>query len=75
MRYSAESASVYNTLRKVLKYHLFEKRDGDIINCIKREDDSIETEPNKANELLLTTMKDIQIDEEWEFLEEKDFPN
>jgi len=74
LRYSAERASAYNTLRRVLKYHWFEKKDGGIINCIKKEDDSIETEPNKVNELLLTTMKDMQIDEKWEFLEEKDFP-
>ena len=40
-RYSVDSANAYNTLRRILKYHLFEKRDGGIINCIKKEDDTI----------------------------------
>ena len=73
-RYSTESAKAYKTLKKILKYHLFEKRDGGIINCIRKEDDTIETETEKVNELLLTSMKEIQIDEKWEYLQEKEFP-
>ena len=60
--------------KKFLKYHLFEKRDGGIINCVKRENGEIESESEKVNELLATTMKEIQINSRWEFLEEKEFP-
>ena len=73
-RYSQYSAHAYQKLKKILKYHLFEKRDGGIINCIKNEDDSIETNMDKVNALLLKTMKEIQIDKKWEFIEEKEFP-
>ena len=73
-RYSEFSAQAYQKLQKILKYHLFEKRDGGIINCVKRENGEIESESEKVNELLATTMKEIQIDSRWEFLEEKEFP-
>ena len=70
-RYSEFSAQSYQKLRKILKYHLFEKRDGGIINCIKKENGEIESEQEKVNELLATTMREIQIDSRWQFLEEK----
>ena len=73
-RYSVNSAHAYQTLRKILKYHLFEKRDGGIINCIKNEDGSIENNFEKVHELLAETMKEIQIDKQWDFLVEKEFP-
>ena len=73
-RYSQFSARAYQKLRKILKYHLFEKRDGGIINCIKKDDGEIEFESEKVDELLATTMREIQIDDKWEFLEEKEFP-
>ncbi len=73
-RYSEGSAAAYQTFKKVLKYHLFEKRDGGIINCIKREDQTIEYDQDKVNEMLLQTMKEIQIDDRWKFIEEKEFP-
>jgi len=66
-RYSQFSAQAYQTLRKILKYHLFEKTDEGIINCIRKDDDSIEDQPEKVNELLVKTMKEIQIDDNWEF--------
>jgi len=66
-RYSQFSAQAYQTLRKILRYHLFEKRDGGIINCIRKEDDSIEDQPEKVNKLLAKTMTEIQIDDNWNF--------
>ncbi len=72
-RYSELSALAYQTFKKVLKQHLFEKRDGGIINCIRREDQTIEHDQDKMNEQLLLTMQEIQIDHQWKFIEEKEF--
>jgi len=58
----------------MLKYHLFEKRDSGIINCIQKEDESIETDQKKVKELLSTATKEMQINERWDFLEETEFP-
>ena len=73
-RYSTDSTSAYKRLKNVLKYHLFEKRDGGIINCIKHEDGTIEQEPDKVSDQLLKTMEEIQVDNKWKWLEEKEFP-
>ena len=73
-RYSEFSANAYQSLKKILKYHLFEKRDGGIINCVKLDDNTVVTEPKAVDEQLLKTMEEIQIDDHWEFLEAKEFP-
>jgi len=68
-RYSEFSALAYQTFRKMWRIFFSEKE----WRCIKKEDESIETEQKKVNELLATTMKEMQIDERWDFLEEKEF--
>jgi len=73
-RYSTDSATAYKRLKNMLKYHLFEKRDGGIINCIKYEDGTIEQQPDKVSDELLKTMKEIQVDNKWKWLEAKEFP-
>ena len=74
MRYSKESAKAYQRLKKILKYHLFEKRDGGIINSLKLDDGTFEDRPEQVNEQLLKTMEEIQVDNRWEWLRETDFP-
>ena len=74
LRFSQESAVAYKNLKNILKYHLFEKRDGGIINSIKKEDGTIEQHPEKVSDLLLQTMEEIQVDNKWKWLEQKEFP-
>ena len=71
IRYSEYSAIAYKRLKNILKYHLFEKRDGGIINCIKNEDGTVELQPEKINDLLLKTMEEIQVDNKWNGLNKK----
>jgi hypothetical protein len=73
-RYSEGSAEAYKRLKSVLKYHLFEKRDGAIINCIQNEDGTIEDQPDQVNEQLLKTLEEIQVDNRWKWIEQKEFP-
>ena len=58
----------------MLKYHLYEKRDGGIINKIQTENGEIIATPKEVNEQLAKTIEEIQIDKRWNFLEEKPFP-
>ena len=66
LRFSKDSFEAYTRLKNILKYHLYEKRDGGIINRIKKEDGTLEDQPDKVNELLLKTMEEIQVDEQME---------
>ena len=74
LRFSQESAAAYKSLKNILKYHLFEKRDGGIINSVKKEDGTIEQHPDEVSDLLLQTMEEIQVDNKWKWLEQKEFP-
>ncbi|HRP37858.1 MAG TPA: hypothetical protein PLS50_08695, partial [Candidatus Dojkabacteria bacterium] len=69
------SATAYKNLKNILKYHLFEKRDGGIINCVINEDGTIEQDQDQVSRLLLKTIKEIQVDNKWKWLEEKEFPS
>ena len=73
-RFSEDSAIAYNDLKDILKYHLFEKRDGGIINKIITEDGTIIYIPKEVNEELAKTIEEIQVDNNWAFLERKPFP-
>src|ERR1700733_1085766 len=44
-RFSLDSKIAYNDLKNMLKYHLYEKRDGGIINKIQTENGEIISNP------------------------------
>lgn len=73
-RWSQESKTAYNDLKSHLKYHLYEKRDGGIINQVITDEGKITNTPKEVNEHLAKTIEEIQIDNRWEYLEEKPFP-
>ena len=74
IRYSKESAIAYQNLRKILKYHLYEKRDGAIINCLMKDDKEVTYDSKEIEQNLLQTMYEIQVDEKWPWIEQKPFP-
>jgi len=74
LRFSQESRIAYQNLKRILKYHLFEKRDGAIINSILKENNVITSDPKEIEQNLLTTMQEIQVDHNWPWIEKKQFP-
>lgn len=58
----------------MLKYHLFEKRDGAIVNAILDADGSLISDPNQVARNLLQTLEEIQVDPVFSFIEKKKFP-
>jgi len=74
IRYSQSSRQAYQTLKNILKYHLFEKRDGGIINSMVKDNGEITIDPTEIDELLTKTMSEIQIDENWGWIAQKKFP-
>jgi len=61
-------------LRKILKYHLFEKRDGAVINSILDDEGNLVADQQKIDQLLLNTPEEIQLDNNWGWIQEKEFP-
>ena len=56
-RYSKEAAKAYRNLKQILKYHLFEKRDGAIINSILKDDNEITSDSKEIEKSLLNQCK------------------
>jgi endonuclease/exonuclease/phosphatase family metal-dependent hydrolase len=73
-RWTNESKLAYKDLKDILKYHLYEKRDGGIIALVLSEDGTIISELEKVYELLAKTIEEIQVDERWKFLDREEFP-
>ena len=73
-RFSPLSKEAYRNLKQILKYHLYEKRDGAIINCIKMEDGRIETQKDELEKQIYKTMEEIQVDQKWGWIEQKELP-
>ena len=46
-RFSSMSKDAFNTMKTITKYHLYEKRDGSIVNSILEGDREIITDPKK----------------------------
>ena len=61
LRFSNESKEAYDNLKQRLKYHLFEKRDGGIINKILKEDGQITDIPEEVEHELARTIEEIQV--------------
>src|SRR3712207_4499563 len=73
-RWSIESKVAYQDLKNILKYHLYEKGDGGIINQILSETDIIISNQKEVNKQLARTIEEIQVDLRWKFLDRKEFP-
>jgi len=74
LRFSDESKKAYNTFKSMLKYHLFQKRDGGIINQLILDDKSISNDPEVIGEQLFKTLAEIQIDENYPYIQKEEFP-
>jgi len=59
--FGGELRKAYATLKRILRYHLYEKRDGAIIDTIKDKNGNIITEEDLVNAKLLTTLKEVQL--------------
>ena len=73
-RFSNHSRSAYSQLKCVLKYHLFEKRDGAVINSVLDDSGTRQDEQEKVEEQLLKTLREIQVDEKWGSIKKEAFP-
>ena len=73
-RWSNESKVAYRELKDKLKYHLYEKRDGGIINKIIQEDGTISIDTDEIDEQLAKTIEEIQVDSRWQMLDQNNFP-
>jgi len=60
LRYSIQSKEAYNTMKNILKYHTYAKRDGSIVNCFKLPDDSIIDNPKEVSRILIGNLKKTQ---------------
>lgn len=65
-RFSQESKTAYKDLQTILKHHVYEKRDGGIINQLLSEEGEIIQDTDQINELLAQTIEQIQVDHKWE---------
>jgi len=50
----------FNFLKAITKYHEFKRRDGSIIDKVKKADGSIATDQNTVNKLILEHLKTVQ---------------
>ena len=64
-RYSPMSKEAFDTLKAICKYHLYEKRDGSIVNKILTCNGEILTDPKKVASSLIEVLKDIQLSEKF----------
>jgi len=63
LRFSDKQKQAFDFLRNVFKYHMYEKRDGSIVNSLIGEDGKIISDPDLVNQLLIKRMREIQFDE------------
>ena len=47
-------------MKRICKYHLFEKRDGSIVNHILQDDGTITSDGNEVSSILIQALKEIQ---------------
>lgn len=73
-RWSIESKLAYQDLKSNLKYHLYEKRDGGIINQVITDEGTLVNNPKEVNEQLAKTIEEIQVSDKWDYLMDKTFP-
>ncbi len=66
--------NAYSKIKKVLNYHRYKKRDGGIITTVRTEDGSIVSDPERVNTEIAKTIREIQVDEDLNFLPVSPFP-
>ena len=64
-RFSPMSKEAFNTLKSICKYHLYEKRDGSIVNRVLGENGEVITDPKKVASTLIEVLKDIQLSDKF----------
>jgi len=60
IRYSTHSKEAYNTMRNILKYHTYAKRDGSIVNSFLLPNNQIVDDPNHISHIIIRTLRNIQ---------------
>ena len=59
------SKEAFDTLKAICKYHLYEKRDGSIVNRILGNDEKIITDPKEVASTLIGVLKEIQFSDKF----------
>ena len=65
-RYSPLSKEAFNLLKTICKYHLYEKRDGSIVNQILMDDGKVTTDKDQVSSSLIDVLKSIQHSDQFE---------
>jgi len=74
LRWSNESKRAYESLKRILKYNLFQKRDGSIVNSVLLENGEISSDQDVVNASLAQTIREIQVNDVFEWLDVEPFP-
>jgi len=59
-RFSQYSREAFLAYRNICKYHMYDKKDGSVVSCLRLEDGTIVSDPQKVSHYLLDTLKKIQ---------------
>ena len=65
-RYSSLSKGAFGTLKSICKYHLYEKRDGSVVNQIVLDDGSHISNQTDVSSTLINVLKEIQSSDKFE---------
>jgi len=60
-RFSDRSKEAFDFLRKVYKYHEYQRRDGAIINRVKDEEGNVVIDEKEVHKLVLSKLQSIQV--------------
>ncbi len=60
-RYSPKSSEAFSLMKKIYKYHQYDRKDGSVVNKLLLPDDKVIEGQNKVSKLLIEEMKKIQI--------------
>ncbi len=63
-RFSNLSKEAFDGIRLICKYHLFDKREGSLVNQLLQDNGDIICDPNEIARALINSLKKIQIDTE-----------
>ena len=55
-----DSKKAFESLKKISKYNLFERKDGSVVSAIKKEDGTICNEPEEISAVLIQELRKIQ---------------
>ena len=66
IRFSPMSKEAFKMLKSICKYHLFEKRDGSIVNKVLGDEGEVITDPKKVSAALIEVLKDIQLSDKFD---------